>query len=96
MDINGNFTLGKVEVVEDGEGYVVELTFEDGWHVVYCDSHDNGVTLKVRDVILPRIGQRVTVGNGPESRVVKVARREYDSNGHIFVVDDIGDKYRWA
>lgn len=96
MDANGIFPLGNLEVSEDGDGYGVELTLEEGWHVVFCDSHDDGVTLKIRDVILPRIGQRVTVGNGPQKRVVKVKRREYDSNGHVFVVDDVGDKYRWA
>ena len=96
MDINDISMLGKVKLNEDGDGYEVEFTLEDGWHVVFCDSHDDGVTMKIRNVILPRIGQRVTVGNGPERRVVKVNRREYDSNGHIFVVDDIGDKYRWA
>ena len=85
-----------INVVEVGDGYVAEVTLADGWCVAFCDNHVDGVTLKVRNVALPKVGQFVTVGSGPEQRTVKVKRREFDSNGHVFAVDEMGHKYRWA
>lgn len=87
--IDGLFDFDVTEV--DG-GYDVEIAVRE-YHIAYFDSHDNGVSLKLRDVSLPAIGSRQML-NG---RAIKVKSREFDASGHVFVVDEsTGEKLRWA
>lgn len=90
MNINDVFDCG-VTPNDDG-GYDVTLATRDGMKVVVCDNGYDEVTLKVRDVIFPKIGSRRTIGG----RLVKVKDIEIDSAGHVFVVSDIGEKLPWA
>lgn len=90
MDINEVFKCN-VTPNDDG-GYDVTLAVRNGMKVVVCDNGYDEVTLKVRDVIFPKIGSRRTIGG----RLVKVKDIEIDSAGHVFVVSDIGEKLPWA
>jgi hypothetical protein len=52
--------------------------------------------MKVRNVTIPKIGSYVPIGSGAERMTIKVAGREYDAAGHVYVIDDKGNKRRWA
>lgn len=87
--INGfvDFDITEVDGGYDIEGAVRE------YHIAYFEAHDNGFTLKLRETALPSIGSRQMVGG----RAVKVKSREFDSSGHVFIVDEsTGEKLRWA
>lgn len=90
MDINEIFDAEIVET--DDNGYDVVLKPKDDMKVVVCEKGYDKVTMMVRDVVLPKIGSRRTIGG----RLVKVKDIEIDSTGHIFVIADTGDKYPWA
>lgn len=90
MDITDVFDCA---VTPNGDGgYDVTLAVLDDMKVVVCDNGYDEVTLKVRDVIFPKIGSRRTIGG----RLVKVSDIKIDSAGHVFVVSDTGEKIPWA
>lgn len=90
MDINEIF---EVEVTAtDDNGYDVVLRTRDDMKVVVCDNKYDSVTMRVRDVMLPKIGSRRTIGG----RLVKVKDIDIDAAGHVFVIADTGEKYPWA
>ena len=90
MDLNELFDLS-VDKVGDG-CYDVTLRVRNGLKAVVCDNGYDEVTLKLREVIFPKIGSRVTV----DGRLVKVKNIVIDSNGNIFIVTDTDEKVRWA
>lgn len=95
MDISD--VIRDLNIWEDSDdGFDVTVSVADGLHVVFCDNRDGHVTFKVRNVPLPRIGSYVHASNGTDKVTVRVAGREYDTSGHIYVIDDGGRKYRWA
>ena len=93
MDITELFNFA---VTESGDGYEVTMTPRDGLSVVVCDNHVDSVTMMLRDVDIPRIGQRVSVGEGAAQRNAKVERVEFDETGTVSVIDDMGNKHKWA
>ena len=81
-----------IETVVDG-GLDIDIVPAEGVHVAYVGKADDVVSVKLREVKLPSIGQRVKV-NG---RLVKVARRKFDDDGHSFLLDEgTGEWLRWA
>lgn len=90
MDVNDVFNV-TVIVCEDG-GYDVIVEPKDDMKVVVCDNEYDKVTMKVRDVALPRVGSRRKIGG----HLVKVNDIEVDSAGHVFIISDSGEKLPWA
>ena len=93
MDISELFNFA---VTESDDGYEVVMTPRGGLSIVVCDNHVDSVTMKVRDVEIPRIGQRVSVGERPAQRNAKVEKVEFDENGIVSIIDDMGNKHKWA
>ena len=83
--VDGLFDFDVTEV--DG-GYDVELAAK-GYLIVYSEVHDGGVSLKLRDISLPRIGSHKMI----DGKAIKVKSIEGDKSGRVFVVDEsTGDK----
>lgn len=80
------------KVVPCDSGYDITLGTMDDMKFVVCENGYDEVVLKVRDVVLPKIGSRLTIGG----RLVKVNDIEIDSAGHIFVMSDTCEKFPWA
>jgi hypothetical protein len=93
MDITELFDFA---VTDSDGGYEVTMTPRDGLSVVVCDNHVDSVAMRLRDVDLPRIGQRVSVGEGAAQRIAKVERIEFDETGTVTIVDDMGIRHKWA
>lgn len=93
MDITDVFD---VTMTGDDGTYGITLTAKDGLSVVVCENHVDGVTMMLRDVSLPRIGQRVSVGEGVAQRNAKVTKVEFDESGVVSVIDDMGNRHKWA
>ena len=83
-------------VTESDDGYEVVMAPRGGLSIVVCDNHIDSVTMRVRDVDLPRIGQRVSVGEGPAQRNAKVEKIEFDESGTVSIIDDMGNRHKWA
>ena len=89
MDINELFDFSPREV--DG-GYDVTVRPRNGMKVVVCSNGYDEMTMKLRDVVFPRIGSRTMVGGNVE----KVRDVVIDDGGNIFVVNEAGLKIPWA
>lgn len=87
------FSFFKVRVSEVSNGKDVTIEFKDGLKVAFCEGHGSVAELKLRDMVVPTRGSRITV---PDGRVVKVKDIKFDSMGHCFVVSDLDETIPWA
>ncbi len=90
MDFNELFDATIVKV--DNDCYDVTLKVRSGLKVAVCNNGYDEVTMKVRDVIFPKIGSRVMIGGN----LYKVKDIDIDANGNIFIIADTGEKVPWA
>lgn len=89
MDINELFEFVPKKV---DNGYDIIVKPKGGMKIVVCRNGYDEMTVKLRDVIFPKVGSSRTIAG----RLEKVKDIDIDGDGNIFVVNEFDIKIPWA